>query len=634
MAVTKEQLARWNKNFEDKYPEKKSSQTTTATARQVSDAQMNQWERGYQTMQKSRTAGTSTRQAGNMEAKLSGDAELAKLDKATVRAGQLTVTDSEGNKLDAAALYRNEDAERRNLLEEVDKHLTDYDRAWMEAYKKANAQMSGYINETSMLLSGTKKATTENYIHINVDSDTNPEQNKGIRYDNSAANPSFLNHRVNSGKPVVLVGLVQQAMTNIENTAQYAGMAIPLRNAEKILNSMQGGKTLFRTIEDNWGTAARSYMNKALADLCEVKDSRQVGDGVFAKLRSYAAAAALNANVNVTLLQAASLPTSAAELGWGATGSAFVQFNKNLFDPRNVGRFLGADIDSSLTKIEKRMAEHGDELLAYRLRGTGTGEMASANAQKGFLGRSHDAARNSENKAVRGVTKAADKVISLWTGGITKMDEITVAACWQGSESYVKAHPEEFGAGAEVVNSPEYWAAVNEKFQQVVEHTQPNYTTMQRTGLQRSGNEIPERGHGGSESGHGEAGRHGGSREHPGEQDVRTDEEAAAAVRATGDGSGEGDQRRQLGKAQRTGGPDDRRDTADLWGRVERCARLRGESSGRTEQRTVEVRERIRQGQQHLCRAAGRRGRRQQRERTGGVRPAGGGWQEAIQCEK
>lgn len=341
-----------------------------------------------------------------------------------------------------------------------------------------------------MLLSGTKKATTENYIHINVDSDTNPEQNKGIRYDNSAANPNFLNHRVNSGKPVVLVGLVQQAMTNIENTAQYAGMAIPLRNAEKILNSMQGGKTLFHTIEDNWGTAARSYMNKALADLCEVKDSRQVGDGVFAKLRSYAAAAALNANVNVTLLQAASLPTSAAELGWGATGSAAVQFGKNLADPRNVLRFFGSDIDSSLTKIEKRMAEHGDELLAYRLRGTDTGEMASANAQKGFLGRSHDAARNSENKAVRGVTKAADKVISLWTGGITKMDEITVAACWQGSESYVKAHPEEFGAGAEVVNSPEYWAAVNEKFQQVVEHTQPNYTTMQRTGFQRSGNAM------------------------------------------------------------------------------------------------------------------------------------------------
>ena len=426
----------------------------------------------------------------NMEAKLSGDAELAKLDKATVRVGQLAVTDEAGNKLDAAALRQNEDAERRTLLDEVDKHLTDYDRAWMAAFRKANARMTGYINETSMLLSGVKKATTENHIHINVDRDTNPEQNKGIRYDNSAANPGWLNHRVNSSKPVLLVGLVQQAETSIENTAQYAGMAVPLRNVEKVLNSMQGGRTLFGTMEDVWGTQARAYMNKALADLCEVKDSREVGDGVFAKLRSYAASAALNANVNVTLLQAASLPTAAAELGWGATGSAAVQFGKNLFDLRNVARFFGSDMDSSLTKIEQRMAEHGDELLAYRLRGTGVGEMASANAQKGLLGRTHDAARNSENQTVRGVTKAADKVISLWTAGIGKMDEITVAACWQGSESYVKAHPEEFAAGAEVADSPEYWAAVNEKFQQVVEHTQPNYTTMQRTGFQRSGNEM------------------------------------------------------------------------------------------------------------------------------------------------
>ena len=426
----------------------------------------------------------------NMEAKVSGDAELAKLDKATVRAGQLQVTDAEGKPLNAYELSRNEDAERRSLLEEIDKHLTDYDRAWMEAYKESNRLMSGYINETSLILSGTRKATTENYIHINVDSDTNPEQNMGIRYDNSAANPNFLNHRVNSSKPVLLVGLVRQAVTGIENTAQYAGMAIPLRNAEKILNSMPGGRTLFKSIEENFGTAGREYINKALADLCEVKDSREVGDSAFAKLRSYAAQAALNANVNVTLLQAASLPTAAAELGWGATGSAAVQFGKNLADLRNVLRFFGADIDSSLTKIEQRMAEHGDELLAYRLRGTGVGEIGNAEAQKGFLGRTHDAARNSSNKAVSGVTRAADRVVSLWTAGITKMDEITVAACWKGAESYVKAHPEEFAAGAEVMNSPEYWAAVNEKFQQVVEHTQPNYTTMQRTGFQRSKNEM------------------------------------------------------------------------------------------------------------------------------------------------
>lgn len=413
----------------------------------------------------------------NMEARLSGDTELAQLDRETVRGGELNLRDAEGKLIDLRDIEMDETAVRRSLLDEIEKNLTDYDRAWIEDYRKMNAKTSGYINETSLLLSGVRKATTENYIHINVDQDANPEQNKGIRYDNSVGNPGWLNHRVNSSKPVLLVGLVQQVNTSIENTAQYAGMAIPLRNAEKILNSMPGGKTLFKQVEHTWGKAGREYLNKALADLCGVKDSREVGDGFFARLRSNAAQAVLSANVNVTLLQAASLPTAAAELGWGSTGPAAVQFGKNI-------------LPGELAKIEARMAEHGDELLQYRLRGTGTAELGSAGAQKGFFGRMHDAARNSDNAAVSGATHAADKVVSLWTGGITKMDEITVAALWVGSESYVKSHPEEFAAGAEVTDSPAYWAAVNEKFQRVVERTQPNYTAMQRTGYQRTKNEM------------------------------------------------------------------------------------------------------------------------------------------------
>ena len=426
----------------------------------------------------------------DMEARLSGDTELAQLNRETVRVGELNLRDAEGKLIDLRDIDMDETAVRRSLLEELDKNLTDYDRAWIDDYKKMNAKMSGYINETSLLLSGTRKATTENYIHINVDEDANPEQNKGIRYDNSVGNPGWLNHRVNSSKPVLLVGLAQQVNTSIRNTAQYAGMAVPLRNAEKILNSMQEGKTLFKQVEDTWGKAGREYLNKALADLCEVKDSREVGDGFFARLRSNAAQAVLSANVNVTLLQAASLPTAAAELGWRSTGAAAVQFGANILDPMNIAQFFGSKGDSALTRIEARMREHGDELLQYRLRGTGTAELGSAGAQKGAFGRAHDAARNSGNALVSGAVHAADKAVSLWTGGITKMDEITVAALWAGSESYVKNHPEEFSAGAEVTDSPAYWAAVNEKFERVVERTQPNYTAMQRTGYQRTKNEM------------------------------------------------------------------------------------------------------------------------------------------------
>lgn len=204
----------------------------------------------------------------NMEAWVKGDSELAELDRETVRVGEMNLRDAEGKFVRAQDIAVDEDAARRNLLDEIDKNLTDFDRAWIEDYRKLNALMSGYINETSLLLSGVRKATTDNYIHINVDQDTNPEQNTGIRYDNSVGNPGWLNHRVNSAKPVLLVGLVQQVNTSIENTAQYAGMAIPLRNAEKILNSMQDGKTLFTQVEKTWGKAGRAYLNKALADLC------------------------------------------------------------------------------------------------------------------------------------------------------------------------------------------------------------------------------------------------------------------------------------------------------------------------------------------------------------------------------
>lgn len=413
----------------------------------------------------------------NMEAWVKGDSELAELDRETVRVGEMNLRDAEGKLVRAQDIAVDEDEARRNLLDEIDKNLTDFDRAWIEDYRKLNELMSGYINETSLLLSGVRKATTDNYIHINVDQDTNPEQNTGIRYDNSVGNPGWLNHRVNSAKPVLLVGLVQQVNTSIENTAQYAGMAIPLRNAEKILNSMQDGKTLFTQVEKTWGKAGRAYLNKALADLCGVKDSREVGDGLFGRMRSMAAQAVLNANVNVTLLQAASLPTAAAELGWGSTGPAAVQFGKNI-------------LPGELAKIEARMAEHGEELLQYRLRGTGRAELGSAGAQKAGLQRAHDAARNSDNKALRTEVHAADAAVSLWTGGIAKMDEITVAALWAGCENYVKNHPAEFSEGAEVPDSKAYWAAVNEKFQRVVERTQPNYTTMQRTGMQRDKNEM------------------------------------------------------------------------------------------------------------------------------------------------
>ena len=393
----------------------------------------------------------------------------------TVKLGELVTVDESGNKLNAYEVSQREDALRTSIIGEIEKNLTEYDNKMIAAFRELGKLTKGYINETSLALSGVKKARVDNYIRLHVDRNTNVEQNTGIQYDNSVGSEGFLQSRVNSSKPLELVGLVRQAAESIENTAQYAGMAIPLRNAEKVLNSMQGGKSLYGQIEKVWGETGRSYLNKALADLCGTKSDHEVFDRLCSTLRGNAAAAVLTGNLNVTLLQAASLPTAAAELGWGSTGKSVLQFVKNVSP-------------SKLAEIERLAYEHGDAMLPTRLRGSRRGELGST--EKGVLGTLHDSARNGDNAVVRVGVKAADAIGDIASGSIGKVDEITTAALYYGAMEYVKSHPEEFDAEAAVYDSPAYWEAVKQKYQRVIERTQPNYTAMQRTGFQRTKNQM------------------------------------------------------------------------------------------------------------------------------------------------
>ena len=393
----------------------------------------------------------------------------------TVKLGELVTVDESGNKLNAYEVSQREDALRTSIIGEIEKNLTEYDNKMIAAFRELGKLTKGYINETSLALSGVKKARVDNYIRLHVDRNTNAEQNTGIQYDNSVGSEGFLQSRVNSSKPLELVGLVRQAAESIENTAQYAGMAIPLRNAEKVLNSMQGGKSLYGQIEKVWGETGRSYLNKALADLCGTKSDHEVFDRLCSTLRGNAAAAVLTGNLNVTLLQAASLPTAAAELGWGSTGKSVLQFVKNVSP-------------SKLAEIEKLAYEHGDAMLPTRLRGSRRGELGST--EKGVVGTLHDSARNGDNAVVRVGVKAADVIGDFASGSIGKVDEITTAALYYGAMEYVKSHPTEFDAEAAVYDSPAYWEAVKQKYQRVIERTQPNYTAMQRTGFQRTKNQM------------------------------------------------------------------------------------------------------------------------------------------------
>ena len=350
------------------------------------------------------------------------------------------------------------------ILNTLEAAMTDYDRAWCADMKEFFGNYTTkLINETSLQLVGYKRATVKNYYPIEVHKADLATEIEGVKLDATIEGRGFLKNRVKSSKPILLEECSSVVQRSLRDTAAYAGLAAPIRDVQKILNAgvetRDGVKTLKNgIIKEQWGTKAVSYLDDLLTDLQTTQRHRSNGvSRMLGALRGNYAGAVLTLNPGVAIAQAASLPTAAAVLG-GDTMAAVVPFVKNLSPKQRAA-------------LETEIAQHGDVLLQWRQRGSGEGELQSIGKRETL------------------VQKGMDKVPGWLTGWINGMDEITVAALWEGSKAYVKNHAAEF-EGAGETGSPAYWEAVNRTYQKVIEQTQPNYTVMQRAGIQRDPNEM------------------------------------------------------------------------------------------------------------------------------------------------
>ena len=346
-----------------------------------------------------------------------------------------------------------------SILQTVEAAMTDYDRAWCADMKEFfDNYTTKLINETSLQLVGYQRATVKNYYPIAVDKSVLATQIDGLNLDATIEGRGFLKNRVKSGQPILLEECANVVQRSLRDTADYAGLAAPIRDVQKILNSgvetREGLKNLKNgIIKEQWGGDAVNYIGNLLKDLQKKSRQRKSTLQWLGNLSSKYAGAVLTLNPGVALAQAASLPTAAAVLG-GDTMAAVVPFVKNASPKQRAA-------------LEAEIKAHGDVLLDWRKRGSQNGELASIGKQKTLA------------------EKGMDKLPNWLTGWINGMDEVTVAALWEGSKRYVQNHTAEF-EGAEVTGSPAYWEAVNRTYQKVIEQTQPNYTVMQRAGIQRN----------------------------------------------------------------------------------------------------------------------------------------------------
>lgn len=350
------------------------------------------------------------------------------------------------------------------ILQTVQDAMTDYDRNWCKDMEDFFGRFTtNLINETSMKLLGYDRATVKNYYPIAVDRSTLATEIEGVKMDATIEGRGFLKERVKSDKPILLEECQNVVKRSLRDTAAYAGLAAPIRDVQRVLNSTvetaEGiGVLKDKIIGEKWGKETVSYINDLLTDLQTRQRHRSsTMSRALDRMRGNYAGAILTVNPGVAIAQAASLPTAGAVLG-ADTMAAVLPFVKNFSGKQRAA-------------LEAEIRQHGDALLQYRLRGTKRGEMSSIGAHKNL------------------VAKASEAMPAV-TGWITGMDEITVAALWEGSKRYVEHHATEFGEGAAEKGSEAYWEAVNKMYQRVIEETQPNYTTMQRAGIQRSDNEF------------------------------------------------------------------------------------------------------------------------------------------------
>ena len=341
------------------------------------------------------------------------------------------------------------------LLENIEEHLTSYDRAWITACRELFDGFSKRVlNETTMQVYGIRRANVENYFPIWVDGDFLSTPFETVAKDMSLENAGFMKERVDSSKPIRLADVSEVASSQIRKVAQYAGLMPAVRDFGKIWGKTQTGyrDSLRKAVHETFGQSGMQYIENLMADLngARGQDGGALGE-FFNRVRGHMAQASLTLSLRVALGQTASYPTAAAVVGWKALHKAF---------------WHGGRSNRMISRADQELIRKWSPLLYYRMKGYSSTELGDIAGMNDKFSRVWKKAR--------------------WlTGWIQAMDGATVGRLWYAAEYYVQDHNKDLQKGTDA-----YYEEVARVFNDIVEKTQPNYTTMQRPDILRNPNAL------------------------------------------------------------------------------------------------------------------------------------------------
>lgn len=327
-----------------------------------------------------------------------------------------------------------------------------------KAYWYYNMVAPKAINEVSEILKGYSLAREPNYFPIYTDSNFLEKDFESLKFDGTIEGMGSLKERAKASNPIMINGIVDTLTRSIQENSLYVGLAMPVRNMNKLLGvkditrenvekdgvaevKLTYNGSVSESIHNVWGEQTMRYIEKFMTDLQRNKSSDYDDwENLLNSLRSNYAGAVLTLNASVAIKQAASYPTAMAVLG-----------------AKPLVRAMG-----NIGKVDLDLIAKYTPLQWYRSQGFSNKELGDIKSTR----------RDS----------VVDRITSVklfnWIQG---MDLLTTRKLWKASEYYIREQNKDLKVGTD-----EYYKAVADIYNRVIEETQPNYTTMQRPGLLRS----------------------------------------------------------------------------------------------------------------------------------------------------
>ena len=316
------------------------------------------------------------------------------------------------------------------------------------------------INATSLKLEGFARAEVANYYPIRVAENYTQAKSydiaTGMETSGDNLHSGMLMARTKSTLPIYLNSITQDLQRSQSFVSRYAGLAIPLRDFNrmyfiKVDDGTANGKPLRDVITAKWGVNATKYIDKMLKDLTQGRDSET--HTILDTVRSKSAQAVLTLNPSVSIKQAASYPTAIAELDYKSVMRALVS-------PES-GSFL-------IKKADQELIQKYTPILWARMAGMSTQEIAELSMMQ------------NKNFIDKGIEK-----LPMLTDWIRKVDVATIGRLWYATQYWVDDHYKNVEKG-----SDEYYRIVADKFEDVVTKTQPNYSVLTRPDILRSNSSL------------------------------------------------------------------------------------------------------------------------------------------------